>query len=56
MVNPHSGDIDTWNKWLEVMNKFDQASLGSAESVNRLKDSLKNVLNSELNFLQGSIV
>lgn len=19
MVNPHSGDIDTWNKWLEVM-------------------------------------
>lgn len=55
MVNPHSGDIDTWNKWLEVMNKFDQASLGSAESVNRLKDSLKNVLNSELNSLQGSI-
>lgn len=55
MVNPHSGDIDTWNKWLEVMNKFDQASLGSAESVNRLKDSLKNVLNSELNSLQNSI-
>lgn len=55
MVNPHSGDIDTWNKWLEVMNKFDQASLGSAESVNRLKDSLKNVLNSELNSLQDSI-
>lgn len=55
MVNPHSGDIDTWNKWLEVMNKFDQASLGSAESVNRLKDSLKNVLDSELNSLQGSI-
>lgn len=55
MVNPHSGDIDTWNKWLEVMNKFDQASLGSAESVNRLKDSLKNVLNSEMNSLQGSI-
>lgn len=55
MVNPHSGDIDTWNKWLEVMNKFDQASLGSAESVNRLKDSLKNALNSELNSLQNSI-
>lgn len=55
MVNPHSGNIDTWNKWLEVMNKFDQASLGSAESVNRLKDSLKNVLNSEMNSLQGSI-
>ena len=55
MVNPHSGDIDTWNKWLEIMNKFDQASLGSAESVNRLKDSLKNALNSELNSLQNSI-
>ena len=55
MINPHNVDTDTWKRYVDVINRLDQASNGSAESVNRLKDSLKNTLNSELNSLQGSI-
>lgn len=55
MINPQNVDADTWKKYVDVINRLDQASNGSAESVNRLKDSLKNVLNSELNSLQNSI-
>lgn len=55
MINPHSVDTDTWKRYVDVINRLDQASNGSAESVNRLKDSLKNTLNSELNSLQNSI-
>lgn len=55
MINPHNVDTDTWKRYVDVIKQLDQASNGSAESVNRLKDSLKNTLNSELNSLQGSI-
>nr|DAZ72872.1 MAG TPA: minor tail protein [Caudoviricetes sp.] len=55
MINPQNVDADTWKRYVDVINRLDQASNGSAESVNRLKDSLKNVLNSELNSLQNSI-
>lgn len=55
MINPQNVDIDTWKRYVDVINRLDQASNGSAESVNRLKDSLKNTLNSELNSLQNSI-
>lgn len=55
MINPHNVDTDTWKRYVDVINQLDQASNGSAESVNRLKDSLKNTLNSELNSLQNSI-
>lgn len=55
MINPHNVDTDTWKRYVDVINRLDQASNGSAESVNRLKDSLKNTLNSELNSLQNSI-
>ena len=55
MINPHSVDTDTWKRYVDAINQLDQASKGSAESVNRLKDSLKNALNSELNSLQNSI-
>jgi TP901 family phage tail tape measure protein len=55
MINPQNVDTDTWKRYVDVINRLDQASNGSAESVNRLKDSLKNVLNSELNSLQNSI-
>lgn len=55
MINPQNVDTDTWKRYVDVINRLDQASNGSAESINRLKDSLKNVLNSELNSLQNSI-
>lgn len=55
MINPQNVDADTWKRYVDVINRLDQASNGSAESVNRLKDSLKNTLNSELNSLQNSI-
>lgn len=55
MVNPHNGDIDTWNKWLEVMNNFDQASLGSAESLAKLKDALRNANNSQIDYMNSVI-
>lgn len=55
MINPQNVDTDIWKRYVDVINRLDQASNGSAESVNRLKDSLKNALNSELNSLQNSI-
>lgn len=55
MINPQNVDTDTWKRYVDVINRLDQVSNGSAESVNRLKDSLKNTLNSELNSLQNSI-
>lgn len=55
MINPQTVDTDTWKRYVDVIKQLDQASNGSAESVNRLKDSLKNTLNSELNSLQNSI-
>lgn len=55
MINPQNVNTDTWKRYVDVINQLDQASNGSAESVNRLKDSLKNTLNSELNSLQNSI-
>ena len=55
MINPQNVDTDTRKRYVDVINRLDQASNGSAESVNRLKDSLKNTLNSELNSLQNSI-
>lgn len=55
IINPQNVDTDTWKRYVDVINRLDQASNGSAESVNRLKDSLKNTLNSELNSLQNSI-
>lgn len=41
MINPQNVDTDTWKRYVDVINRLDQASNGSAESVNRLKDSLK---------------
>lgn len=48
MVNPHDVNIDTWDKWLDVMRQFGQASKGSAESVAKLEDALRDVQNSQI--------
>ena len=55
MINPHSVDIDTWEKFVQVMRQFSQASSGSAESVAKLEDSLQNVKTSIVNSVQSSI-
>lgn len=55
MINPHSVDIDTWEKFVQVMKQFSQASLGSAESVAKLEDALQNVKISIVNSVQSSI-
>lgn len=55
MINPHSVDIDTWEKFVQVMRQFSQASLGSAESVAKLEDALQNVKTSIVNSVQSSI-
>ena len=41
MINPHNVPLNTWRDYLDVMKKFDQASLGSAESVAKLEDALR---------------
>lgn len=55
MINPHSVDIDTWEKFVQVMRQFSQASSGSAESVAKLEDALQNVKTSIVNSVQSSI-
>lgn len=41
MINPHDIPLNTWRDYLDVMKKFNQASLGSAESVAKLEDALR---------------
>ena len=41
MINPHDVPLNTWRDYLDVMKKFDQASLGSVESVAKLEDALR---------------
>lgn len=55
MINPHSVDIDTWEKFVQVMRQFSQASSGSVESVAKLEDALQNVKTSIVNSVQSSI-
>lgn len=55
MINPHSVDIDTWEKFVQVMRQFSQASSGSAESVAKLEDALQNVKTSIVNSVHSSI-
>lgn len=55
MINPHSVDIDTWEKFVQVMRQFSQASSGSSESVAKLEDALQNVKTSIVNSVQSSI-
>ena len=41
MINPHDVPLNTWRDYLDIMEKFSQASLGSAESVAKLEDALR---------------
>lgn len=55
MINPHEAPIDDWNKWLEMMKQFDQATEGSARSVAQLEDALRNMAKAQLDSAQSKI-
>ena len=55
MINPHEAPIDDWGKWVEVMEKFEQATKGSAESVAKLEDALRSARNAQLSSLDSVI-
>lgn len=43
VINPHNNNnIVSWTEFLSTMKQFDQASLGSAESVAKLEEALRN--------------
>lgn len=53
MINPHDVDIDTWKDWVNAMKQFDQASLGSAESLAKLEDALRNASDARKNYINS---
>ena len=55
MVNPHEAPIDDWGKWVEAMEKFEQATKGSAESVAKLEDALRSARNAQLSSIDSTI-
>lgn len=55
MVNPHEAPIQDWGKWIEAMEKFEQATKGSTESVAKLEDALRSVRNAQLNSIDSTI-
>lgn len=55
MVNPHEAPVDDWNKWIEVMEKFEQATKGSVESVAKLEDALRSARNAQLSSIDTTI-
>ena len=55
MINPHDTDISTWDKWLDIMKQFDQASLGSAESVAKLEDALRNANEAQNKYINSVV-
>lgn len=55
MINPHEAPIDDWNKWLDVMKQFDQATEGSARSVAQLEDALRNMAKAQLDSAQSKV-
>lgn len=55
MINPHDVPIEDWNKWIEAMEKFEQATKGSAESVAKLEDALRSARNAQLSSIDSTI-
>ena len=55
MINPHDAPIEDWNKWIEAMEKFEQATKGSAESVAKLEDALRSARNAQLSSIDSTI-
>lgn len=55
MANSNDVPTGTLEKWYEAMEKFDQATKGSAESVAKLEDALRNMKISQLDSIQSDI-
>lgn len=55
MVDPHNGSLETWREYVRVMELFDQASQGSAESVAKLNDALRNEGKSNISDISDNI-
>lgn len=55
IANSNKADTTTWNKWLNVMKQFEQASLGSTQSVAKLEDALRNANNSQINYMNSVV-
>ena len=55
MVNPHNADISTWKKWVSTMEQFSKASQGSADSVAKLKDALRNANEAQNKYISSAV-
>lgn len=55
IANSNKADTTTWNKWLNVMKQFEQASLGTTQSVAKLEDALRNANNSQINYMNSVV-
>lgn len=55
IANSNKADVNTWEKWVNVMKQFDQASQGSTRSIARLEDAMRNANNSQIEYMNSVI-
>lgn len=55
IANSNKADVNTWEKWVNVMKQFDQASQGSTRSIARLEDAMRNTNNSQIEYMNSVI-
>lgn len=55
IANSNKSDVNTWEKWVNVMKQFDQASQGSTRSIARLEDAMRNANNSQIEYMNSVI-
>jgi TP901 family phage tail tape measure protein len=55
IANSNKADVNTWEKWVNVMKQFDQASQGSTRSIARLEDAMRNANNFQIEYMNSVI-
>jgi TP901 family phage tail tape measure protein len=55
IANSNKADVNTWEKWVNIMKQFDQASQGSTRSIARLEDAMRNANNSQIEYMNSVI-
>lgn len=55
IANSNKADVNTWEKWVNVMKQFNQASQGSTRSIARLEDAMRNANNSQIEYMNSVI-
>ena len=55
IANSNKADVNKWEKWVNVMKQFDQASQGSTRSSARLEDAMRNANNSQIEYMNSVI-